>query len=86
MYSGTFSFVESPATLPATNSPLHPSDVQMPVSPYPHVFPRRDGALPVDFASATLDDVSAAQCVRAPALDSQTTCFGSAAFAVVVDC
>ena len=56
------------------NSPLQPSDTQMPVSSYPHVFPRRHGAVPVDLTSATPRDVSAAQCSRSPGDDEQATC------------
>jgi hypothetical protein len=42
----------------------------MPVSSYPHVFPSRHGAEPVEFTSATPADVSAGQCCRPPGFDS----------------
>ena len=58
------------AAVPAMNSPLQPSDTQMPVSSYPQLFPRRHGADPEELTIATPDDVSAAQCVRAPGFDS----------------
>src|SRR5580765_8032474 len=74
MYSGGFSFsfsFDCSCSGPATNSPLQPSDTQIPVSSYPHVFPSRHGAVPVDFSSATPLDVSAAQCCRSPGRDWQ---------------
>ena len=72
MYSGGFSFAfDCSCSGPARNSPLQPSDTQIPVSSYPHVFPSRHGAVPVDFSSATPLDVSAAQCCRSPGRDWQ---------------
>src|SRR2546430_9862559 len=53
------------------NSPLQPSDTHTPVSSYPHVFPSRHGALPLDCLSATPARVSAAQCSRVPGDDPQ---------------
>src|SRR6185503_11403768 len=70
MYSGDFSLDSSCAGL-ARNSPLQPSDTQIPVSSYPHVFPSRHGAVPVDFSSATPLDVPAAQLRRSPGCDWQ---------------
>jgi hypothetical protein len=46
----------------------------MPVSSYPHVFPRRQGATFERVRTrATPFDVSAEQCCRSPLLDSHTT-------------
>src|SRR5262245_19352925 len=43
----------------------------MPVSSYPQVLPRRHGAAPDTFTSATPADVSAVQCWRSPGCDAQ---------------
>src|SRR5262245_26779871 len=72
MYSVGF-FSDPPCARLARNSALQPSDTQIPVSSYPHVFPSRHGAVPVDFSSATPLEVSAAQCRRSPACDWHET-------------
>ena len=47
--AGASTLVPSVAGPPAvTNSPLHPSETQMLVWSYPHVFPRRHAAVPLD--------------------------------------
>src|SRR5215213_9692170 len=63
----------APATWPRTNSAPHPSITQTPLSSYPHVFPSRHAALPVDVSSATPAAVTAAQCVRSPGFDAHDT-------------
>jgi hypothetical protein len=62
------------------NSPPQPSEAHIPVSSYPHVFPSRQGAVPVERTSATPADVSASQCTRPLSRDEQTivACTGGA--------
>src|SRR4029079_15140717 len=80
MCSGGLSFCGCCSAGPATNAPLQPSETQIPVSSYPHVFPRRHATALVDVTSATPDDVVAGQCCRSPARDSHEMSIGSTAW------
>src|SRR5262245_38139242 len=84
MYSGDFCFVgaaSAPAgvSTPTKNSAAHPSATQTPLSSYPHVLPRRQGASPDDRTSVTPFEVLAAQWFRSPGFEVQVTVTGFAA-------
>ena len=70
--SSTFSNASDKAR-PTTNSPLQPSETQMPLSSYPQDLPSKQGESPVDLPSATPIEVSAGQCCRSPGFDAHAT-------------